>query len=166
MAELRTVDLVMGAILGVAMLRGVWLGLIREAFSIGALGGAVIAVRLGNPALAAVLTQHTDLDALIAPYVSGALIAIATVWVVAMSGRVLRRGAQVAGLGWADRLGGAALGVAEGAVVAGVLLVIATAALGRSHPMIRDTRSLAALTELERMAGDDAALIDVAAPPR
>jgi membrane protein required for colicin V production len=164
--ELRMVDLVVGTILGVAMLRGVWLGLIREAFSIAALGGAVIAVRLGGPPLSGLLSERTDLDSLLAPYVAGALIAIATVAVVALSGRALRRGAQAAGLGWADRLGGAALGIAEGAVVAGILLAIATAMLGRTHPMIRDTQSLAALVELERLAGDDAPRIDVAAPPR
>jgi membrane protein required for colicin V production len=164
--ELRTIDMVAGTLLGVAMLRGVWLGLIREAFSIGALGGAVIAVRLGGPAFAGVLAERTDIDALFAPYVSGALIAMATVAVVAILGRVLHRGAQAAGLGWADRLGGAALGVAEGAVLAGILLVIGTATLGRTHPMIRDTRSLAALVELERLAGDDVPRIDVAAPPR
>ena len=160
------VDVVVGTILGIAMLRGVWLGLIREAFSIAALGGAVIAVRLGAAPLAGVLAERTDLDALFAPYVAGALIAIATVALVAISGRALRRGAQAAGLGWADRLGGAALGVAEGAVVAGVLLVIASSALGRSHPMIRDTRSLAALVQLERIAGEEAQQVDVAAPPR
>jgi len=166
--ELRAVDLVVGTILGLAVLRGLWLGMIREAFSIGALGGAVVAVRLFGPTAAGVLAERTDLSALLTPWIAGGIIGIATIVAVALVGRALRRGAQLAGLGWADRLGGAALGALEGAVVAGVLLAIGSATLGRSHALIRDTWSLAALTELERIAGDDLPQvdIDVAAPPR
>ena len=166
MQELRIVDLVVAGILAVAMFRGVWLGLIREAFSIGALGGAVVAVRLGSPALGGIIAERTDVDALYAPWIAGVLITIATIAAVALVGRALRRGAHAAGLGWADRLGGAALGVVEGAVIAGVLLTLGIATLGRDAPMLEGTRSLAALNELERLAGDELPRVDVAAPPR
>ena len=75
-------------------------------------------------------------------------------------------GARAAGLGWADRLGGGALGALEGAVVTGVLLTVATTLLGRDHDLVRDTHSLAVLAEVERISGTDLSDVDVAAPPR
>ena len=166
MQELRIVDLVVGGILAIALVRGLGIGLIREAFSLAALGGAVVAVRLGSDPLGAMIAERTDVDALYAPWIAGGILAMATVTVVAVIGRWLRRGAVAAGLGWVDRLGGAALGTLEGAVVAGVLLTLSIAALGRDAAVLKDTRSLAAFTELEQLAGDEVPRIDVAAPPR
>ena len=48
-----------------------------------------------------------------------------------MFGRVMRQGARAVGLGFFDRLGGAALGVAEGALAAGLLLFVIGSVLGR-----------------------------------
>ncbi len=168
MGDVQSVDIVVGAILGVALLRGVFLGLIREAFSIAALGGACIAVRFYAGPFADWLGGVTGqrIPEEFTPWVAGALLAVATVAVVAFAGRLLRRGAQAAGLGWADRAGGAVLGTAEGALVAAILLVVAVAALGRDHPFVAESRSLAALQKIEQLAEDrDIASLDVAAPP-
>ncbi len=134
-------------------------------FSIAALGGTVVVVRLWGGPAALQLQTLTDLDARIAPWVAGALLAVATVVVVAVCGRMLRRGARAAGLGWADRAGGAVLGIAEGALVVGLLLVVAIAFVGRDHSFLAGSHSVAVLDELSRFAGD-AALPAVAAPPR
>jgi membrane protein required for colicin V production len=166
--EIRSVDLVVAAILGIALLRGVFLGLIREAFSIGALGGAVVVVRLFTAPTAEWLVERTngEVDPNAAPWIAGAALAIATVAGVAIIGRLLQRGARAAGLGWADRAGGAVLGSAEGLLVAGLLLVILSTVIGRDHPFVADSRSISALEELERLADErDLQPIDVAAPP-
>lgn len=168
MGEIRSIDLVVAAILGVALLRGVFLGLIREAFSIGALAGAVVMVRLFAAPVAAWLVETTngEVDAALAPWIAGAALAVATVVGVAVTGRLVQRGARAAGLGWADRAGGAVLGSAEGLLVAGLLLVILSAAIGRDHPFVAGSRSISALEELERRAdARDLNPIDVAAPP-
>lgn len=168
-SEIRSVDLVVGTVLGVALLRGVFLGLIREAFSIAALGGACVAARLFTPTAADWLVEATggEITATVAPWIAGVVLAIATIAIVATVGKFLRRGARAAGLGWADRAGGALLGVAEGALVATIGLVIAVATLGRDHPLIADSRSMTALDQLERIAlepegGQNA----VASPPQ
>ena len=46
MGELRSIDFVVGAILGVAALRGLFRGLTREAISIASLAAACVVVRL------------------------------------------------------------------------------------------------------------------------
>ena len=61
---------------------------------------------------------------------------------------------------------GALLGGAEGVLVAGLLLSILCAALGRGHAFVADSHSIAALERLEQLADRrELRPIDVAAPP-
>jgi len=85
--------------------------------------------------------------------------------VAALARRWGRRGAAAAGLTWADRLGGGALGAAEGALVAALLLLGAGWILGRSHPLLEESRSVAVLERLQTAVRDaEAPLPPVAAP--
>jgi membrane protein required for colicin V production len=166
---MEPVDIVVGAVLAVASLRGLFLGLVREAFSLAALGCAYIAVTLFTWPVAEWLAGVTGgrVGPRAAPWLAGAGVGIAAVACVALLGRLLRRGVRAVGLGWLDRLGGAALGLAEGALVAGILLALASTVVGRDHPALADSRSLAALERLEGLASDaDVRELDVAAPPR
>ena len=163
MPGLQPLDIAALAILLVAALRGMSLGLIREAFSIGALAAAVIAVRVWNEPFAHWLqrTSGNQLPAYLLPWFAGFLLAVVVVAAVGTFGRVMRQGARAVGLGWFDRLAGAALGVAEGALAAGVLLFAIGAVLGPSHTLLAQSRSYALL---ERVREAPAAS-DVAAPP-
>jgi membrane protein required for colicin V production len=160
------VDIVVGAVLAIAVLRGLFLGLVREAFSIASLGVACIAVRLFHPQVAGWLGEVSDgrVGPAAAPWLGGLLVAVVSIAIVVFAGRLLRRGVRWAGLGWADRAGGAVLGAAEGALVAGILLVLAASVLGRAHPVLRASRSFAALEQLERAT--QGPRVDVAAPPQ
>jgi uncharacterized membrane protein required for colicin V production len=106
-----------------------------------------------------------------APWVAGLMLAVGAVGATALVGRAVRRGAKSVGLGWADRAGGALLGTAEGLLVAGVIVGLIGYIVGRSHPLLAESRSLAYFEELERMARDgelpdiDLPLPQVAAPP-
>jgi membrane protein required for colicin V production len=159
-------DVVVGAILGIAALRGLFLGLVREAFSIASLGAACITVRLFHEPVAGWLGAVSEgrIGPAVAPWLAGVLLAVLTIAIVVFAGRLLRRGVRWAGLGFADRAGGALLGAAEGALVAGILLVLAASLLGRTHPVLTESRSFAALEQLEQAA--EARRVDVAAPPR
>src|SRR5262249_42727264 len=120
MSGIEPIDLFAFAILLVAALRGMALGLIREVFSFGALAAAVIAVRVWNAEFAHWL-QRTSGGALpqyLVPWLSGALLVVAVIAAVGTFGYVMRQGARAAGLGFFDRLGGAVIGVAEGAIAA------------------------------------------------
>ena len=101
------------------------------------------------------------------PWVAGFLLAVGVVVAVGTFGRVMRQGARAVGLGFFDRLGGAALGVAEGVLAAGLLLFVIGAALGRSHSLVATSRSFALLERAEQLTAARAEPApDVAAPPQ
>jgi uncharacterized membrane protein required for colicin V production len=155
-------------ILGLALLRGLAIGAIREAFSLASVAAAVVMVRLFTTPIAAWLLEVTELDlgSLGARIAGGGLVAVATMATMAGIGRMLRRGARVMGLGIVDRLAGGALGAAEGVLVSAILLLALSAVLGANHPTLARSRSLAALGALERTAlPDDPAEEQVASPP-
>ena len=166
MSGFEPIDLLALAILGLAALRGLFLGLIREAFSIAGLAAAAIAVRVWSPAFAPTLARWSDgrLGEGSAPWVSGALLAIAAIALVAGLSALARRGVRAAGLGWADRAGGAVIGAAEGALVAGVLVLMLAALLGPGHSLLASSRALEAVERAQAAYGE-APLRDVAAPP-
>jgi hypothetical protein len=78
---------------------------------------------------------------------------------------VVRRGVHAAGLGLADRLAGATIGAAEGALVVAVALLVALSVLGRAHPLLARSRALEAFQRAEELARGEAIDLDVAAPP-
>jgi membrane protein required for colicin V production len=162
------VDLVILAIVGIAVLRGLFRGLVREALSIGSLAAACIAVRLLTAPASArlVALSEGEIGPATAPWIAGTLIALATFLLGALAARVLRGGARAVGLGWADHAGGALLGAAEGLLVAIVLLLVVSSLLGPAHPFLEGSRSQAALAEIERTAAESDGTRDVAAPPR
>jgi membrane protein required for colicin V production len=169
--ELTLVDWVALGILCLALLRGLLRGLLREAFSIASIGTACVVVRLYYGPFADLLIELSggSIGEATAPWISGLLLTVASIGTVTVLGRLLRRGAKAAGLGWADRAGGALLGTAEGLLVAGVLVTIAGALVGRNHPLLADSRSLRTLEQLEAMvaqARQQPAPPDVAAGPR
>ena len=162
-------DGAMLAVLLVAIARGLHIGLIREGFSIAALGAAVLATRYGTAPAADWLRATTggEIGATAAPWLMGAVIAIASVGLVSLLGRLIRRGARFAGLDWADRLGGGALGAAEGAVVAMLIVLVSTWTVGREHPVVASSKSLEAYDLVLTFVDDHAdKLPDVAAPGR
>jgi membrane protein required for colicin V production len=148
------VDVAALAILTVAVLRGLFIGLIREVFSLGALAAACIAVRFGAAPAAdwMLLNLPFEIGSLTAArVVAGAVIAIAVVVLVAGVGRVLRRGARWAGLGFADRLAGGVLGAAEASLVIVILMLLGIALVGRDRPHLADSRTLAVFESAERL---------------
>ena len=160
---LSGVDLVAGAVLLLAIVRGAWNGAIREAFSLGAVAVAFIAARLGTAPVAAWLASEAPvaLGPVAAIGIAGGAIIIGSLIGVGLAGRALRAGVRAAGLGFLDRAGGAALGGIEGALVVGVAIAAASAALGADHPAIRDTEAMAVYQAARSWPGPP----DVAAGP-
>lgn len=147
-------DIAVLTILGVATVRGIFLGLIRELFSIAGLIAASLAVRFGaSPAAQALLdATNREWPEWIVRVGCGALIVVLTLFFVALLGRLLQRGAQAVGLGWADRSAGGLLGAAEGLLVAGILLTLTMLVLGKEHRLVKDSQSLATLEQIEKIA--------------
>jgi uncharacterized membrane protein required for colicin V production len=166
--EIAPVDILVGTLLALAILRGFFLGLVREAFSLGSLCGAYFAVVLFvRPTADWILRAASGrIDPAAAPWIAGAILAVGAVALGMVAGRLLRRGVRAAGLSWFDRLGGGLLGMAEGLVVSAVLIALVAAAVGRDHPLLARTRSLLALERAEEIAASEGVDVDVAAPPR
>jgi membrane protein required for colicin V production len=162
------VDVAALAVLGGALVRGLSIGMVREAFSVAALAAACVAVQFGTAPAAAWLLENADPDLgpLGARVLAGFGIGLAALVGVGLVGRAVQRSVRFVGLGLADRLAGGAIGAAEGALVVGVALFAALTLVGRSHPLLAESRVLAALERAERLArGAPEAARDVAAPP-
>jgi uncharacterized membrane protein required for colicin V production len=126
----------------------------------------VLAVRLWSEPAAHWVQERTDqLGPAGARLLGGAGLALAVLLLVAGTGRVLRRGARALGLGLADRLAGGALGLGEGALAAGILLLALSSVLGADHPALAGSRSLDLFARVERLAGGGGGAPDVAAAP-
>jgi len=156
------------SILGVAVLRGFFRGAVREAFSLAALAASVVVVRWASPPAGAWLAERApvDLGGFGAQIAAGAAIGIVTILSIAIVGRFVRRGIRLAGLGMLDRLAGGVVGVTEGALLVAVLLILGITVVGREHPALSETRTLAAFEQAELIAQGRLDLPSVAAPPR
>ncbi len=152
-ADLPLIDLIVLSVLFIAIMRGIWIGLIREGSSLAAIGIATIVTRLLIDPLSVRLIQLTggEVTGKTAVWISGVLLVVATIIALGFIARLLRRGAEAAGLGWADRLGGGALGAAEGAIVATVIVMIALWLVGPNHRTTNGSRSIELVEELQSM---------------
>ena len=169
LAGFESVDIIVCTLIGIACLRGFLLGLIREAFSLASLGAAYLAVRAFANPVAEWVGEISDgwISEALAPWVVGALLVLVTIGVVTGIGRIVRRGARAVGLGFVDRMGGGLLGAAEGVLVVAVLILLVGDQVGRDHPAIADTRTLAMLEHMELSAREASpAEVDVASPPK
>jgi len=169
LAEFESVDIVVGTIIGIACLRGFFLGLIREAFSLASLVAAYMAVRAFVGPVADWVGEISGgrINEALEPWVAGALLVLVTIGAVTTIGRIIRRGARAVGLGFVDRVGGGVLGATEGVLVVVVLIMLVGDRLGRDHPAIANTRTLAALEQMELLASEQPpAEVDVASPPK
>ncbi len=164
--ELGWIDRVALGVIVIATLRGLWIGLLREAFSVGALAAAFVAVKLWTvPATAWLLANapfEVSLSNRQAHIVGGALVGLAAAFVVVAIGGFVRKRVHATGLGLLDRLLGGALGGAEGALVVGLALIGVVAIVGERHEVLADSRSVEMLSQARLFADD---LPNVAAPP-
>ena len=158
MTDIPFIDLAVATILAIAIGRGLWIGMIREGLSIAAIGAATIVTRLAVGPLSIQLTELTggELSGRTASWIAGVVLVVATILVVGSLARLLRRGAQFAGLGWADRIGGGALGLAEGSVVSTILVLLALWIMGPGHPTLAGSRSLAVVEQLQTLQEEGA----------
>ncbi len=158
MEEVRTLDAAAGAVVGLALLRGVFVGAVREAFSLAGLGAAAFVVRGWRLPASAWLIAHApfEMTDLAARVLAALGLGAGTILAVAVLGRLVRRGVRGAGLGLVDRLAGALLGATEGALVVAALVFGLVAMLGRDDAALVGTRSLAAYEWAEATLGIEA----------
>ena len=165
MNEQPLIDMIAMTIVFVAAARGLWIGLIREGLSLAAIGACTIVTRLFVDPVSIQITELTggEITGKTGLWIAGVLLVMATILVCGLIARIMKRGAQFAGLGWADRVGGGALGLAEGAIIAAVVVLITLWLVGPDHPATEGARSVE-LVEDFRSAHANGELPAVAAP--
>lgn len=155
MSDLATVDAIAGAVLLLALLRGLWIGGVREAFSLAGLAAAIWAVRTWRIPLGNWLELEGpfEMTGLAARVIAALALGAGTLLAVALLSRLAYRGVREAGLRLADRLAGALLGALEGAIVVAALVFGLAVLLGRDDPALVGTKSLAAFEWVEATLG-------------
>jgi len=144
-------DIIVGAIMALAVVRGFFVGMIREGFSVGAIGAVIIGIVYGAQPAGLWLDAATagEVGGQPAKWIGGIIVGLSAGIVVGTLGRYLRRGARVVGLGMADRVGGGAIGVAEGALIATIVILGANKMFGPEHPAIFNSQSVAVMSRVE-----------------
>ena len=165
-SEWPTLDLIAAALLALAALRGVWIGAVREAFSLAGLAAAIVAVRAWREPVASWLEANgpVAMSGLAAQLLAALALGVGSLVAVALIGRLVRRGVRGAGLGLLDRLAGAVLGAAEGALLVAALTLGLAALLGREDSALAGTQTLAALEATEQALGVTAPHVSSAPP--
>lgn len=166
LAGLGWIDRVALGVIVLAVLRGLWIGLLREAFSVGALAAAFVAARLWTAPAASWLLERgafgLELTPRQASLFGGIAVGLAAMFVVVAVGGFVRKRVHATALGLFDRLLGGALGGAEGALLVGLALIGVTALIPENHEVFAGSRSIQLLAEARAIAGE---LPNVAAPP-
>ena len=170
MANQETLTLLDGIVLVILLLgitRGIFIGMVRETFSMAGLAAAVLAARYGIPTVSGAIEGISQgaIGPSLAPWLAGTLLAIGAVSIATLISRLVQRGIRAAGLTWLDRTGGAALGAVEGLLVGLLVVLGATFVIGREHPSIDGSRSLALYDTAQKYWGEKAQdLPSIAAP--
>jgi len=161
MSELPLMDMVAATVIFAAIVRGLWIGLVREGLSLAAIGLCTIVTRLFVDPVTAQLTSITggEITGKTAVWIAGVLLVMATILLCGVIAKAMKKGVQFAGLGWADRVGGGALGLAEGTIVAAVLVLITLWLVGPDHTWTQNARSVEVVEEW-RVANMDGELSD------
>jgi uncharacterized membrane protein required for colicin V production len=171
-SELPTVDAIAAALLLLATLRGLWIGAVREAFSLAGLAAAAWAVSALRVPAGAWLAEHGpfEMTELAARLIAALVLGAATLLAVGVVSRLAHRGMREAGLGLADRVAGGLLGAFEGAVIVALLVFGLSLLLGRDDEALAGTRSLAAFEWVEGKLGwalpEDSPRAELSAPAR
>jgi membrane protein required for colicin V production len=166
LAALGWIDRVALGIVVIAALRGLWIGLLREAFSLGAVAAAFVSVKLWTDPATAWLLEHAPFDVSLsdreAHILGGALVGLTAAFVVVAIGGFVCKRVHATGLGIFDRLLGAALGGAEGALLVAIALIGVVALVGPQHDVLAGSRSIELLSRARLFADE---LPNVASPP-
>ncbi|MCL2789356.1 MAG: CvpA family protein [Desulfobulbus sp.] len=133
-------DLVVAAIVLLFLVRGVWIGFVRQLAAFFALVGSYgIAGQYADRVLP--WTEKFVDNPRVTFFVSFAILFIVSALVFTLIGKVLHRFLQITLLGWLDRLAGLVLGCAKAALVASLLYMLLASTLSTTNDMLRKSYS-------------------------
>ena len=134
--ELTTFDLAIAGLFCIFMVRGAWIGLVRQLAAFFALVGSyVIAGQYADSILP--WTEQVVNNPKITFFVSFAILFVASALGFTLIGKVLHRCVQITLLGWLNRLAGLALGALKAAVFASLAYMFLASSLSATNDLLR-----------------------------
>ncbi|HVB81582.1 MAG TPA: CvpA family protein [Candidatus Binataceae bacterium] len=133
-------DYVILAAIGLGAIFGSGRGILRIASSLIALVAAVYLAALYSQVAGAYLTRAFSMRPETGAVLGYVVIFLAVMIIVAWGGANLAALVHAVHMSWADRLGGAVVGAALGALLAGLIVVVATVTLPADTPVIRQSQ--------------------------
>ena len=127
------------AIVGLSAVHGYARGILRIASSLIALVAAAYCSSIYSPAVGAWLTRAFGIRAASGNALGYVVIFLGVMILVAWAGGKLAELIRAVHMSWADRLGGTVIGAALGALLAGLVVVVATLTLPADTPAIRNS---------------------------
>jgi membrane protein required for colicin V production len=133
-------DIAIVVIGGLGVLSGLRRGVLRMATSIIALVGAIYFASIYYPQARDTTLKYVPMTQTSAAVAGYALVFLIVFIVVQTAGGLLTRLVHTASLGWIDRLAGGAAGGAIAIAIMGLALMLLTAALPSSSPLLRQSQ--------------------------
>ena len=134
--DLTYFDLVVACMLFFFLVRGLWVGCVRQlAAFLALIGGYVLAGQYAHAILP--LTERVVDAPKLTFLVSFGVIFLVVALVFTLIGKVLHRVLQVTLLGWLDRLAGLVIGGAKAAVMASLLYMYLASSLSATNELLR-----------------------------
>ncbi|WP_310600908.1 CvpA family protein [Desulfobulbus sp.] len=138
--DLTFFDLVVAALFLLFMVRGIWIGFVRQLAAFFALVGSyVIAGQYADRILP--WTERFVDNPKLTFFVSFAILFVVSALVFTLIGKVLHRFLQITLMGWLDRLTGLLLGCAKAVLVASLLYMLLASTLSTTNEMLRKSYS-------------------------
>lgn len=134
--DLTYFDLVVACMLFFFLVRGLWIGCVRQlAAFLALIGGYVLAGQYAHAILP--LTERVVDAPKLTFLVSFGVIFLVVAIVFTLIGKVLHRVLQITLLGWLDRLAGLVIGGAKAAVMASLLYMYLASSLSATNELLR-----------------------------
>lgn len=144
-----TLDVIFLILIGASVLYSLIRGLVREIFSFLSIIFGFFGASYGYSAVAQWLKRWVTNETL-AHILAFAILFIIIALVIGLLGRVLSRLIHKGGLGWADRMGGAAFGLLKAFLLVAIIILVLTAFLPPKSTILLESRVSPAVLAIAR----------------
>lgn len=143
-------DVLALSVIGLAAAMGLWKGLVVQVFG---LAGLILGYILSVKYYLKVAGLFPDINPGTARIAAFLTIFIACIISAYVLGRVLEKLLKIAGLGWANRIMGGLLGLAKGALIMTVIMVVLVAFLPSGSRVLRESITIPYLVGVTKIFG-------------
>jgi membrane protein required for colicin V production len=146
---MSTLDIIFLVIIGASVLYSLYRGLVREIFAFLAIILGFLGASYGYPRAAEWLKRWVEQET-VAQILGFSVLFLLVALGVSLLGRLLSKVVRKGGLGWADRMGGAAFGFLKAILLIAIILLVLTAFLPPKSKVLLDSKISPAVLSIAR----------------